>query len=185
MTIINTKDYRRVFGPYLRKGISIEWSLKAELTTTHYVWRTVGDGKVRLAHRRNEGRLFSWDDPPETRHPRDGFNCRCWAEPYVPGETEFAMHDFGDSLEGDGWFFWTSETMIARFLFGNGRPITLRQLGHLESVVNQYSYYDGESGALVRASREIADGAREVGDGSSEKASGRGYQFSGIAYAHG
>ncbi len=61
-----------------------------EHPTTHYIWRTRGDNKVRAAHAANNGKLFAWDNPPPTRHPGEDFGCRCTAEPYVRGESEFA-----------------------------------------------------------------------------------------------
>lgn len=56
--------------------------------STHFVWRTSRDGAVRFSHRRMEGKVFAWNDPPEI----DGFrglpgefaNCRCFAEPVIP-----------------------------------------------------------------------------------------------------
>jgi SPP1 gp7 family putative phage head morphogenesis protein len=56
-----------------------------------YTWRTVGDADVREAHRKLEGRVCSWDDPPVAeangaRHaPGEYPNCRpsCWAEPLI------------------------------------------------------------------------------------------------------
>jgi SPP1 gp7 family putative phage head morphogenesis protein len=58
-----------------------------------YVWRTAGDGDVRPGHAEMEGRVCRWDDPPAVRegqrvmhfHAGCVWNCRCWAEPIVPG----------------------------------------------------------------------------------------------------
>jgi hypothetical protein len=50
--------------------------------TRFYTWRTTGDDRVRSAHAANEGRIFSWSDPPPTGHPGTEHNCRCWPEPY-------------------------------------------------------------------------------------------------------
>lgn len=84
--IIQTPAYRNAFQLYLRKGVPIELSLKAaaaqEHPTTHYIWRTRGDNKVRAAHAANNGRIFSWDNPPPTGHPGEDYECRCTAEPY-------------------------------------------------------------------------------------------------------
>jgi SPP1 gp7 family putative phage head morphogenesis protein len=49
-----------------------------------YIWRTVGDKKVRPEHATLEGVIRSWDDD---FHPGDDFNCRCWAVP-VSDEIE-------------------------------------------------------------------------------------------------
>lgn len=63
---------------------------QSELGLKRYIWRTVGDERVRDSHRAHDGKIFSWDDPPsETGHPGEDYQCRCWAEPYfedlVPG----------------------------------------------------------------------------------------------------
>jgi len=74
---------------------------QSNLGIKRYTWRTMGDERVRGApgglypnavpsHFANEGKVFSWDDPPtDTGHPGDDFQCRCYAEPYledlVPG----------------------------------------------------------------------------------------------------
>ena len=50
--------------------------------TTHYVWRTAGDGRVRGSHAARNGQIFAWADPPEHGHPGQEPNCRCWPEPY-------------------------------------------------------------------------------------------------------
>jgi SPP1 gp7 family putative phage head morphogenesis protein len=50
--------------------------------TTHYVWRTAGDAKVRGSHVARNGQIFSWANPPEHGHPGHEPNCRCWPEPY-------------------------------------------------------------------------------------------------------
>lgn len=57
-----------------------------------YIWRTVGDSDVRDAHKHMEGRYVRWSQPPITDmknpyHAGAGPNCRCTAEPVLPGET--------------------------------------------------------------------------------------------------
>ena len=47
-------------------------------------WRTVGDSRVRTAHRAREGQIFAWDKPPSDGHPGQPINCRCYAEPIIP-----------------------------------------------------------------------------------------------------
>lgn len=54
-----------------------------------YVWRTSRDERVRESHRQLEGTTQRWDDPPTVGvrqvHPGEDYNCRCTAEPKVPG----------------------------------------------------------------------------------------------------
>jgi SPP1 gp7 family putative phage head morphogenesis protein len=55
---------------------------QTELGLKRYTWRTVGDERVRESHSQNDGKVFSWNSPPEgTGHPGDDFQCRCYAEP--------------------------------------------------------------------------------------------------------
>lgn len=61
--------------------------------STHFIWRTAGDGNVRESHRRLNGKAFRWDEPPECDpgyHALPGaiFNCRCYAEPIYPEDDE-------------------------------------------------------------------------------------------------
>lgn len=68
--------------------------LNAEITQSQqrdagvnkYKWSTVCDGRVRDSHDALEGKIFSWDDPPETDdgrrcHPGEDYQCRCCAIP--------------------------------------------------------------------------------------------------------
>jgi SPP1 gp7 family putative phage head morphogenesis protein len=57
--------------------------------STHFVWRTAGDSDVRETHRRLNGKVFRWDDPPECDPgvralPGSSYNCRCFAAPIIP-----------------------------------------------------------------------------------------------------
>lgn len=66
-----------------------------------YKWRTTGDGRVRDCHKALDGKIFSWDDPPEmwydTKHgrvytgrhchPGRDYYCRCVAIPVFDKET--------------------------------------------------------------------------------------------------
>lgn len=54
-----------------------------------YVWRTVGDNRVRDAHAALEGQEFTWGQPPvtndagETNEPGEDYQCRCTGEPVL------------------------------------------------------------------------------------------------------
>jgi SPP1 gp7 family putative phage head morphogenesis protein len=55
-----------------------------------YIWRSVQDDAVRRMHRKLNGSVQRWDDPPEAEengdrhHPGMFPNCRCFAEPVIP-----------------------------------------------------------------------------------------------------
>lgn len=59
---------------------------------TQYVWRTSRDERVRSRHKELEGTRHAYDDPPvvdaatgRRAHPGEDFQCRCTAEPLLPG----------------------------------------------------------------------------------------------------
>lgn len=66
-----------------------------ELDLPWYVWRTSQDERVRASHRKMDGVLFRYDDPPAPEalagiksnlghyHAGEAPNCRCYAEPVV------------------------------------------------------------------------------------------------------
>lgn len=57
---------------------------------THYIWRTAEDGDVRESHAKMDGTVHRFDQPPTledgmTGNPGEFPNCRCFAEPIIPG----------------------------------------------------------------------------------------------------
>lgn len=59
---------------------------------THYIWRTSEDAIVRPAHAKMANVVCEWAKPPQlsdgtTTHPGQIYNCRCYPEPILPGET--------------------------------------------------------------------------------------------------
>jgi SPP1 gp7 family putative phage head morphogenesis protein len=58
-----------------------------ELGVERFVWRTMGDERVRDEHDELKGETFSYDDPPEIDGeptlPGDDVQCRCYAEPVL------------------------------------------------------------------------------------------------------
>lgn len=56
--------------------------------STHYYWRTSGDGDVRSTHKAMNGKIVEWDNPPEVDpgkfyHAGQFPNCRCYPEPII------------------------------------------------------------------------------------------------------
>lgn len=48
-----------------------------------YKWVTAGDERVRPAHRRLNGEVFKWKEPPPEGHPGQPIQCRCIADPVI------------------------------------------------------------------------------------------------------
>jgi SPP1 gp7 family putative phage head morphogenesis protein len=55
-----------------------------------YTWSTSNDERVRESHKHNNGKVFDWDNPPETGHPGEDIQCRCTAIPYIDLDAEEA-----------------------------------------------------------------------------------------------
>lgn len=164
---------KRAFEGYLRWGQVPDASahLKAarELTlkalgdsrpTTHYTWRTAQDERVRSTHAAREGRVFAWTDPPDTGHPGEERNCRCWAEPYygtpLVSDTSLPLRR-QQRFDASGTAVWQSiETLTrpdgslaeSRIVMRDGTRIRSTFNGGL--VVNEVSLPDGRVVRLER-----------------------------------
>jgi len=55
-----------------------------------YKWITVGDSRVRPAHRARHNEIFRWSRPPPDGHPGEPFGCRCEAQPMISSFRETA-----------------------------------------------------------------------------------------------
>ena len=160
MNITHTEESRAAFWQYIRKGTPIRLSFKNERPTARYVWRTRGDGKVRVTHAENDGHVFSGDNPPATGHPGEDYNCRCEAVPYRQGGTEYAAHGISIGL-ASSYDRWENIDFVSHFYLEEGRGVTLSEIGHLREIVEQHAYYDDGEGAFRRLSDQIADRARK------------------------
>ncbi len=186
MTLHRADLYRLRFDRYLRFGTPIDLPLerKDDPTTERYVWRTRHDPKVRSTHRENDGRIFSWDDPPETGHPGADHNCRCEAIPYRPGETEFAYHTLTTDLASSSER-WEDSDFVWHFFTGGGHSVTLSEIGQLRDIAEVYAYETGTEGAFRRMSDQIADEARKSPSGSVHVHFDNTYDFGDVAFSHG
>ncbi len=160
MNMYHSEAYRAAFLAYIRKGTPNNLSRKDSAKTDFYVWRTQRDAKVRGAHRIQDGRIFSWSNPPPTGHPGQDFNCRCQAIPYIEGQTEYAYHDITTDLSSTGER-WSDADFVYHYYFGEGRAVDLSEIGHLTEIVEQYTWNDGAEGAFRRLADQIADVARD------------------------
>ncbi len=176
--IVDQHIYRKAFQAYLRKGTPIMWSIKQERPTTHYIWRTQGDGQVRPSHAANDGKIFAWDDPPSTGHPGEDYGCRCTAEPYFPEVSEFVEITL-KGISGGG-AAWSSEDFVRHYFKGNGRGVTVRETGHLSAIVSQYMA-EVES----RLKNQIANEARKKRNGSFTYPFENVYGMTGVVFSVG
>lgn len=140
--LIDRNSYGKAFANYLRKGTPIARSLKQDHPTTHYIWRTAGDGKVRPSHAANDGQVFAWDRPPPTGNPGEDYGCRCRAEPFDSTSEEFVSITLAPILEEE--VAWTSADFVDHYFNGGGRSATVGETGHLEEIVAEYMNQMGE-----------------------------------------
>ena len=175
--IIDQKTYKKAFQDYLRKGTPIMWSIKQERPTTHYIWRTRRDGKVRSRHAEREGQIFAWDSPPPGGHTGEDYNCRCTAEPYIPDLTEFM------SIEIDGLGAksgWGNREFIHHYFNGSGRGVTLNQIGHDRKIISAFIDLRGEA-----IKQQIARAARGTRSGSVSYNFVNTYDMTGVVFSIG
>lgn len=186
--IMDASDTEEKFLRYLTRynqALSYKANVGAkERSATHYIWRTKHDGRVRSEHAVNDGKLFSWNERPVTGHPGEEYNCRCVAEPYVEGATEYATHNFSSNLAAP-YGRWDNLDFVKHYFFGNGRPVTLLEIGHLQEIAEQYAYHDKNKGAFRRLSGQIASKAREGGMKALWYYFEGNYDFKPIQFSHG
>ncbi len=61
---------------------------QTDLGITRFVWRSMGDERVRDEHVDRNGQEFEWADPPEGETPGEPVQCRCYSEPVINQEDE-------------------------------------------------------------------------------------------------
>lgn len=177
---ISSPQYRIAFEQYLRRGTPIDLTLKQARTTTNYIWRTRKDRKVRASHAANDGKIFAWNNPPSTGHPGDEFGCRCTAEPYYGAGQETMSHTLhGLTSAGPRW---ENNDFVWHFFTGNGRSLSLSQIGHLYEIANYWAY--GLS-IFQNWNVQIVEEARKRGHGNIRVEFVRSYDFEPIEYSHG
>ena len=71
-----------------------------DLGIEKYTWRSRDDSKVRDSHADFDDQVFRWDQPPAGGHPGQAHNCRCVAEPVVPGSpSDVVLAEFMPAIE--------------------------------------------------------------------------------------
>ena len=84
-----------------------------QLGIRQYTWRSADDAKVRAAHAVHDDQVFDWDAPPAGGHPGQERNCRCWAEPFLPGANSGADEAVPEPLRVLGTFLDESGPVLS------------------------------------------------------------------------
>lgn len=161
-------------------------------STPQYIWRTAGDGKVRREHAANNGKIFSWDNPPPTGNPGEAFGCRCWAEAYKPAAQETVdlqekSIQTVSTFTPAGPFIWTNADLLYHYFYGNGQGLFLGRIGLLNGVINYARTQPQKSGGSIfdRVARKIFVESRQNQGGTSVVKFSTSYDFSGFMFSFG
>lgn len=152
--------------------------------TTHYIWRTRGDNKVRAAHAANNGKIFAWDNPPPTGHPGEDYGCRCWAQPYRPATPEY-LDQHVTSIVDEGLSRWEWYDFVIHYYFGGGKEVKISSIGHLQDVIDRanerrrrpHQVFEGVEAQACKKARAVQQGA------ISDTFVGT-YNFSPVSFVH-
>ena len=72
-----------------RTASALTMARATHIGATHYYWRTSSDADVRKSHKKMNGKIIEWANPPkvdenvEPYHAGMIWNCRCYAEPIL------------------------------------------------------------------------------------------------------
>lgn len=133
----------------------------------YYIWHTQQDDRVRSSHAANHGKLFAWNRAPETGHPGQDINCRCWAQPV---NVRRYAHQTLLTVINDNPNKWSTWDFVWRYMSGRGGEVTLAETGHLMAVIEHYATHakakDGTIGVYRAVERQVLVEAERIGDGS-------------------
>ncbi len=177
----------RMHVALLKLELAYDRAVKAEAqkrTTTHYIWRTRGDNKVRASHAANNGKIFAWDSPPPTGHPGEDYGCRCWAQPYQPAATEY-LDQTVTSIVDEGLSRWEWYDFVIHFYTGGGKEVKLSSIGHLQDVIDRaderglrnHQVHKGVEIQFIKKARAMSPGT------VSDTFAGT-YDFSPVSFVH-
>ncbi len=139
-----------------------------------YIWRTVGDSKVRKSHAELEGEIRDWGDSPD---PGEEPGCRCWAEPV---QQPLGLKQIVTSSMAQKSYKWTNEDFKYHWKHGNGREVTLPEIGWLVEII-----WHAKKIMFHKVEKQIADKAREVQSGTFSNTWENTYDFEEVVFSIG
>ena len=159
-------------------------------TTTHYIWRTQDDGKVRSRHAQFDDQIFSWNNPPAGGyHPGEDYGCRCWAEAYVAEDQALQerMNQTVTVYTTSSQHTWNDDDLRYHYFNGKGKGLFLGHIGLLQGVINYARTQTQKSGGSIfdRVARKIFIEARQNGEGIFNFKFGTSYDFSQFLFSLG
>lgn len=147
---------------------------QANSVTGQYIWRTVGDSRVRSSHAALNGTIRNFGDSPA---PGQEANCRCWAEPI---KNSLGLSQVVISSLEQSKYKWVDEDFINHWKTGLGRGVTLAEIGWLADIVSHAKRI-----MFHKVEQQIADKAREIEKGTFSDTWERSYNFQEVVYSIG
>lgn len=151
----------------------------------YYIWRCEDDDRVRDEHEANRNQIFRWDRiPPNGHHPGQAINCRCWPEPIMGADGRSGLWE-GIAQNVITQIpaapkIWQNSDFVNHFYNGNGRPVTLAEIGHLGAIIAAV-----RAQVVPRFNSQIEAKAKEIRNGAIQDDFSNGYDFRDILYSHG
>ncbi len=127
----------------------------------------------------NNGKIFAWDNPPETGNPSEDYGCRCVAEPYTPEVNEYSKQII-TSIIDEVLYRWLWYDFFNHFFLGGGEAIILWQVGHLQDVIDASKEH-----VFKGVERQVFRDARSVENGRFDDTFKNTYTFYSVSFIHG
>ncbi|MET0155021.1 MAG: phage minor head protein [Rickettsiales bacterium] len=152
-----------------------------------YIWRTEEDDKVRLSHAINDGKIFSWNNPPAIGHPGEDYNCRCWAEPL---QSDRIANQYQITKVMDNANKWGNAELAWHYESFSGEGVTLEQIGLMQDFIDYYADYaasneNSEPGVYKRVNAQVIDKALNTPDGKFTEYFSNAYKFTDFLFSFG
>jgi len=172
------------------KGLEKKYCKKSDAetaenhTTTHYIWHTQEDSKVRSSHATNVGKVFAWDNPPTTGNPGEDYGCRCWAEAcYSDDDRQKDSDQVVTFAASDSPYAWKRDDFFYHYNHGNGVTVRLSEIGRLQDIINHAKTYDQGGGSIFkRVDNDIFKQARQNSTGSFSYSFTNSYEFEPVVF---
>lgn len=136
----------------------------------YYIWRTVGDDKVRESHAILNKTVRAWSDSPD---PGEDIGCRCWAEPIL-GLVQKVISPIKDLDKWD----WTD--FVQHYYFGQGKSVSLSEIGLMSDVIDHVKLT-----IFSRVEKQIEKKVKSIGNGNFTDTFSRWYDFNDASFSLG
>jgi len=141
-----------------------------------YIWRTMGDRRVRPNHAARSGQVFKWSNPPDGGHPGQAVRCRCVAQPLideqsfklVPQKNSYTNYAESGKMSTTDKLVWPP--------FDKSKILSKEEYVQLRELADEHGIYlsgvkkfDGDLNTIKSAINTLADLQNKFPGVSNEK----------------